>query len=293
MPNVAASEDAGSSKLDLLSLIAAFCSEQRKERLNFSAWMTTKFLANKVALITGSSRGVGRAIALELARHGAAVGVHYVRKKQAAAEVAAAIEAGGGQAVTFKANLAQVDHIKALFDEVEAVFGGCDIFVGNAASGVPRDILEVSDKHWDWTMDVNARSILRCVRRAVPYMERAGWGRIVNISSPGSRRALPHYAAIGLSKAVVEALTRYLAVDLAPKNIIVNAVSPGLLNTDAVAAFPIDLQATIAYAESRTPAGRLVTPEDVARVVAFLCSDAAAMIIGQTITVDGGYGLLA
>jgi enoyl-[acyl-carrier protein] reductase III len=151
----------------------------------------------------------------------------------------------------------------------------------------------LTDKHWDWTMDVNARSILRCVQRVAPLMEKAGWGRIVTISSPGSTRVLPHYAAIGFSKAVVEAMTRYLAVDLAPKGIIVNAVSPGLAATDAVTAFPVDLQAIIDYATHRTPAGRLVTPEDVARVVAFLCSEAASMVVGQTITVDGGYGLLA
>ena len=124
-------------------------------------------------------------------------------------------------------------------------------------------------------------------------MEKNGWGRIVTISSPGSSHVLPHYAAIGLSKAVVEALTRYLAVALAPKGIIVNAVSPGLVKTDAVAAFPVDLQAVVDYATSRTPTGRLVTPEDVAQVVAFLCSDAAKMIVGQILTVDGGYSLLA
>ncbi|HXV44417.1 MAG TPA: SDR family oxidoreductase [Anaerolineae bacterium] len=254
--------------------------------------MTDKFLTHKTALITGSSRGIGRAIALELARRGADIVVHYVRKKQAAEEVVAAIEALGCRAMAVKANLAQAGQIEAMFDDIEAGLGRCDIFVGNAASGTPRDILAVTDKHWDWTMDVNARAILRCVQRLTPGMAQAGWGRVVNITSPGSTRVLPHYGAIGLSKAVVESLTRYLAVDLAPKGIIVNAVSPGLVNTDAVTAFPVDLQATVAYAESRTPAGRLVTPDDVARIVAFLCSDAAAMIIGQTILVDGGYGLL-
>jgi enoyl-[acyl-carrier protein] reductase III len=252
-----------------------------------------KFLTGKVALVTGSSRGIGRAIALELAGLGAEVIVHYLRKKSAAAQVVSQIAALGSRATAIKANLAEADKIEAMFAEIEATFGRCDIFVGNAASGTPRDILEVEDKHWDWTMDVNARSILRCVQRAVPLMEQAGWGRIVNISSPGSGRVLPHYGAIGLSKAVVESLTRYLAVDLAPKGIIVNAVSPGLVNTDAVTAFPVDLQATFAYATHRTPAGRLVTPQDVAQVVAFLCSDAAKMIVGQTLLVDGGYSLLA
>lgn len=252
-----------------------------------------KFLNNKVALITGSSRGIGRAIALELALMGADIVVHYLRKKSAAATVVEAVEKLGVRAIAVKANLAETAQITALFDRIGATFGRCDIFVGNAASGTPRDILDVTDKHWDWTMDVNARSILQCVRLAVPYMEQAGWGRIINITSPGSTRVLPHYGAIGLSKAVVDALTRYLAVDLAPKGIIVNAVSPGLVDTDAVTAFPVDLQAVIEYATGRTPAGRLVNPEDIAHVVAFLCSDEAKMIVGQTITVDGGYSLLA
>ena len=255
--------------------------------------MTDKFLTGKVALITGSSRGIGRAIALELARLGADIVVHYLRKHSAAAEVVTAIESLGQKASPIKANLAEAEAITAMFDHVETTFGRCDIFVGNAASGTPRDILEVTDKHWDWTMDVNARSILRCVQRTAPLMEQQRWGRVVNITSPGSSRVLPHYGAIGLSKAAIESLTRYLAVDLAPKGITVNAVSPGLVKTDAVAAFPVDLQETFDFAVSRTPAGRLVTPEDVAHLVAFLCSDEAGMIVGQTILVDGGNGLLA
>jgi enoyl-[acyl-carrier protein] reductase III len=254
--------------------------------------MTDRFLTNKVALITGSSRGIGRAIALELAERGADIVVHYLRKTSAAAEVVAAVEALDRRAIAIKANLAEADKIEAMAKQIEVTFGRCDVFVGNAASGTPRDILEVTDKHWDWTMDVNARSILRLVQRLTPLMEKAGWGRIINITSPGSTRVLPHYGAIGLSKAVVEALTRYLAIDLAPRGITVNAVSPGLVKTEAVAAFPVDLEETLNYAQNRTPAGRLVTPEDIARVVAFLCSDAASMIVGQTILVDGGYGLL-
>ncbi len=251
------------------------------------------YLTGKVALITGSSRGIGRTIALELARRGADIVVHYLRKHSAAAEVVAEAGRLGRKSIAIKANLAEAGAIAAMFDEIEAAFGRCDIFIGNAASGTPRDILEVNDKHWDWTMDVNARSILRCVQRAAPLMEQHGWGRVVNITSPGSGRVLPHYGAIGLSKAVIESLTRYLAVDLAPKGITVNAVSPGLVKTDAVAAFPVDLQETFDFAVSRTPAGRLVTPEDVAHLVAFLCSDAAAMIVGQTMLVDGGYSILA
>ena len=250
-------------------------------------------LTHKIALVTGSSRGIGRAIALELARHGADIVVHYLRKKSAAAEVVAEIEALGRRAMAVRANLAEAEQIDHLFAEIEAGFGRCDILIGNAASGTPRAVLDLEDKHWDWTMDVNVRAVLRCAQRAVPLMEQAGWGRIVAISSPGSQRVLPHYGAIGLSKAALEALTRYLAVDLAPKGIIVNAVSPGLVDTDAVTAFPVDLQAVFAATTERTPTGRLVTPEDVARLVAFLCSDAASMIVGQVLAIDGGYGLLA
>ena len=141
--------------------------------------MTEKILNNKVALITGSSRGIGRAIALELARQGANIVVHYLRKKSAAHEVVAAIETLGCRVVAVKANLAVVDKIETLFDEVETAFGRCDIFIGNAATGTPRDVLDVHDKHWDWTMDVNARSILRCAQRVVPLMEKHGWGRII------------------------------------------------------------------------------------------------------------------
>jgi len=188
--------------------------------------------------------------------------------------------------------LAEADKIEFLVNEIEAAFGRCDIFIGNAASGTPRDILDVTDKHWDWTMDVNARSILRLTQRLVPHMEKTGWGRIINITSPGGVRVLPHYGAIGLSKAVVDALTRYLAVDLAPKGIIVNAVSPGMAQTEAVSAFPIDVAETFEYVRARTPTRRLFTPAEIAQVVAFLCSDAARMIVGQTILVDGGYSLL-
>ncbi|MBN1217442.1 MAG: SDR family oxidoreductase [Anaerolineae bacterium] len=251
-----------------------------------------QFLIDKAALITGSSRGIGRAIALALAERGADIVVHYLRKKSAAGEVAAAVEALGRRAVVVKANLAEADQIEALVDEIESAFGRCDILVGNAASGTPRDVLDVNDKYWDWTMDVNARSILRLAQRLVPPMAQAGWGRIINITSPGSTRVLPYYGAIGPSKAVVDALTRYLAVDLASQGIIVNAVSPGLVKTDAVAAFPVDLKEVFDYAASHSPTRRLVTPEEIAQVVAFLCSDAAAAIVGQTIMVDGGYGLL-
>jgi enoyl-[acyl-carrier protein] reductase III len=255
--------------------------------------MADRPLQGRVALITGSSRGIGRAIALELATWGADIVVNYLRKQSAAEEVVAEIRACGQRALAVKANVGDAADIEAMFDEVRSEFGCCDILVGNAASGVIRPITQVEDKHWDWTLDINARSILRCARQAAPLMEDQGWGRIIGITSFGSTRVFSEYGVIGISKATIEALIRYLAVELAPKGITANAVSPGIVETDALKFFPIDVEDTLQAAASRTPARRVTTPEDVAKVVAFLCSDDAAMIIGQTIVVDGGWSLLA
>jgi enoyl-[acyl-carrier protein] reductase III len=254
--------------------------------------MVDQPLQGRVALITGSSRGIGRAIALELATRGADIVVNYLRKQSAAEEVVAEIRARGRQALAVKANVGDAAEIEAMFDRVQSEFGRCDILVGNAASGVIRSITQVEDKHWDWTLDINARSILRCARRAVPLMEDQGWGRIIGVTSFGSTRVFSEYGVIGISKAAIEALIRYLAVELAPKGITANAVSPGIVETDALKFFPIDVEDTLQAAATRTPAQRVTTPEDVAKVVAFLCSDDAAMIIGQTIVVDGGWSLL-
>lgn len=255
--------------------------------------MTDQPLQGKVALITGASRGIGRAIALELAQRGADIVVNYLRKRAAAEAVVAEIEALGQRAIAVRANVGDADQIDALFERLTAEFGRCDILIGNAATGVVRSITELEDKHWDWTLDINARSILRCARKAVPLMEPHGWGRIVGITSFGSSRVFAEYGIIGVSKAAIEALIRYLAVDLAPRGIIANAVSPGVVDTDALKYFPIDLERTLREGASRTPARRLAAPEDIARVVAFLCSDDAAMIVGQTIIVDGGWSIMA
>jgi enoyl-[acyl-carrier protein] reductase III len=249
-------------------------------------------LQGRVALITGASRGIGRAIALELAGRGADIVVNFLRKRSAAEEVVAEVEARGQRAIAVKANVGEAEQIEALFGRLVEEFGRCDILVGNAATGVVRPITLLEDKHWDWTLDVNARSILRCARKAVPLMEAQGWGRIVGITSFGSSRVFSEYGVIGVSKAAIEALIRYLAVDLAPKGIIANAVSPGVVDTDALKYFPIELEKTLRQGALRTPARRLATPEDIAKVVAFLCLDDAAMIVGQTIVVDGGWSIM-
>jgi enoyl-[acyl-carrier protein] reductase III len=248
--------------------------------------------SGKTAIITGSGRGIGRGIALALAARGCNVTINYMRKREAAEEAAAAVEAAGGRAIAVKANMATEADIHRLVDETVAAFGGVDIFVANAASGVLRPVMELERRHWDWSMDVNARSVLIGAQATVPYMKQAGWGRILSITSFGSRRVLPEYSAVGVSKAAIEAVTRYLAVELAPFNIVANCISPGVVITGALDFFPSKTQ-IIEHATQRTPAPRLVTPEDVGELAAWLCSDAAAMIVGQTIEIDGGYSLLA
>jgi enoyl-[acyl-carrier protein] reductase III len=251
-----------------------------------------EFLKGKVALVTGASRGIGRGIALALAEAGADVIIHYARKAGMARGVVSEIERKGRRALAVKANFAGKEDIDAMMDRIQDVFSGCDIFVANAATGGFRPLLETSRKHWDWTMDVNARSILQCIQHLTPYMERQGWGRVITVTSLGSVRVVPGYSTVGLSKSVVESLTRYLAVELAPKGIIVNAISPGLVATDALMSMNIDVQSTLEYVQQRNPTRRLVAPNDIGQVATFLCSDAAEMIVGQTLFVDGGFSLL-
>jgi enoyl-[acyl-carrier protein] reductase III len=249
--------------------------------------------AGKTALVTGSSRGIGRAIALRLAREGADVVVNFIRNQAQAEEVAKAIQAMGRKAMVIQANVSKLEEIDEMFTQVKNEWGRLDIFISNAASGFNRPALQQKQSGWDWTMNVNARAFLFAVQRAAPLMAENGGGQIVAISSPGSQRVLPDYVAVGASKAALESLTRYLAVELAPQNIRINAVSPGLVLTDALQHFASLSQVdTIPNAIKNTPAGRLVTPEDVAGVVAFLCSPDAAMLCGQVIILDGGYTLI-
>jgi len=243
----------------------------------------------KVALVTGSGRGIGRTIALRFAEEGADLVVNFFRNRDPAEETAEAIRALGRKAIVVKANIGEIEGIDQLFDAVEAKYGGLDIFVSNAASGYNRPVLQQKPKGWDWTMNINARALLFGGQRAAPLMESRGGGHIVAISSPGSFRVLPDYVVVGASKAALEALTRYLAVELSPLGIVVNAVSPGIVETDALQHFDVLKDHTvIPQAIEATPAGRLVSPEDIAGLVAFLCSEEASMIRGQVILIDGG-----
>ncbi|GAB4547047.1 MAG: enoyl-[acyl-carrier-protein] reductase FabL [Anaerolineales bacterium] len=257
--------------------------------------MTNSSFENKVVLVTGSGRGIGRAIALHFARSGADVVINFFRNRAPAEETAREVEALGRRALLAKANVGELDDLNRLFDETEKQFGGLDIYVHNAASGYNKPALEQKPKGWDWTMNINARALLFAAQRAVPLMEKRGGGKIVSISSAGATRALPDYAVVGASKAAIEALTRYLGVELIAKNINVNAVSPGVVDTEALQHFASmgGAERIIQAFVERSPAKKLISVEDVAEAVAFLCSPAARMIVGQTIIVDGGYSLLA
>ena len=249
-------------------------------------------LIGKIALITGSGRGIGRAIAQELARRGADVVVNFFRNRAQAEDTLSSIHSLGRRAMLVKANVGSLEGIDRLFSQVEEQFGGLDILISNAASGYNRPAMEQRLKGWEWTMNINARALLFAAQRAAPFMEKRGGGAIVSLSSPGSFRVLPDYAVVGASKAAIEALTRYLAVELAPKNIVVNAVSPGIVLTEALKHLgAAQAEGLVEKVIARTPAGRLVTVEDVAQVVAFLCTPAASMIRGQVLLVDGGYTL--
>ena len=241
----------------------------------------------KSVLVTGGSRGIGKAISLRFAEQGARrVAVSYLRNDKAAEETADEIRKLGAEAVLLRGNLGDPDKTKALLEEA----GPLDVIVSNAATGVIRPFQELDEKHWDWTLNANARALFTIAREAAPTMP-AG-SSIVAISSLGADRVLDNYMLVGVSKATLEALVRYLAVELAPQDIRVNAISAGLVETGALDYFP-NREEMLRFYRERTPAGRLVEPEDVAEAVCFLASPAAAMVRGQTLVVDGGYSNLA
>ncbi|QQZ08553.1 enoyl-[acyl-carrier-protein] reductase FabL [Heyndrickxia vini] len=248
-------------------------------------------MTNKVALVTGSSRGVGKATAIRLAKEGYDIVINYARSKSAALETVEEIEKLGRKVLLVKANVGDVSKIRKMFEEINETFGRLDVFISNAASGVLRPAMELEETHWDWTMNINSKALLFCSQEAAKLMEKNGGGKIVSLSSLGSIRYLENYTTVGVSKAAVEALTRYLSVELSPKNIVVNAVSGGAIDTEALKHFP-NREDLLEDARRNTPAGRMVEIEDMVNAVMFLVSDDSSMIRGQTIIVDGGRSLL-
>jgi enoyl-[acyl-carrier protein] reductase III len=237
-------------------------------------------------LVTGGSRGIGKAIALRFAELGAArVAIGYLRNDAAAEATAEELRGLGAEPVLVRGNVAS----ERVAREVGEL-GALDVLVHNAATGVIRPALEVEKKHWDWTLDANAYALLGLAQAAVPHMPEGA--SIVGISSLGSVRVLENYVVVSTSKAALESLVRYLAVELAPRGIRVNAISAGVVETEALDHFP-NKETMLREGRERTPAGRLVEPVDVAEAVEWLCSPGAEMVRGHTLVVDGGFSLLA
>jgi enoyl-[acyl-carrier protein] reductase III len=237
-------------------------------------------------LVTGGTRGIGKAIALRFAALGAkSVALGYLRNDTAAEKAADELRAAGTEPVLVRGNVASDRVVTEL-----ASHGPYAAVVHNAATGVIRSALETEDKHWDWTLGANARALLSLARACAPDMKPGS--SIVGVSSLGSTRVLENYILVGTSKAALESVVRYLAVELSPRGIRVNAVSGGVVETEALDHFP-NREQMLEAARTRTPAGRMVEPEDVAAAVAYLCSPDAEMVRGQTLIVDGGYSLLA
>jgi enoyl-[acyl-carrier protein] reductase III len=245
-------------------------------------------LAGKVALVTGASRGIGRAIAAKLASAGCDVAVNYYNSADEAEALCAQIRALGRRACALQASVGIPESVDDMFTELRKHFDRLDIVVSNAASGVLKPAMEMTLKHWRWCMETNALALDLLAQRAVPMMPSGG--RIIALSSLGASRAMPNYGFIGASKAALESLVRSLAQELGPKQIRVNTVSAGVVDTDALRYFPNrdELLANFAH---RTPAGPVLTPDDVAGAVYLLCLPEAAMITGHTLIVDGGFAI--
>ena len=236
-------------------------------------------------MVTGASRGIGRSIALKLASEGAEVILNYRRSKTECESVLQEIDSIGGKSIAIRADVGNEDKTDAMFHVIKDEYGKLDILIANASFGIPGSILEANNKYWDVTFNATARGIFHCSLRASELM--TDGGNIVSVTSYGGQRVLKGYGVVGPAKAAVEGLTRSLSVELAPKGVIVNGVMPGITDTKSFRAIENSDQ-IVESVTDQTPAGRLVTPDDVSNVVNFLCSPDASMIVGQFIIIDGG-----
>lgn len=248
-------------------------------------------LQDQVVAITGASRGIGKAIALRLARERPQhVVVGYASNNTAARETVNELADLGVDATMMRVDVAQEPMLREMFDRIRADLGRLDVFVSNAARTTFRPAMQLNARNWQKIMDINARAFLLGSQMAAELMHEGDGGRIVAISSLGSRFAVPDYSGLGAAKALIETLARYLAVELAPWGINVNVVCGGFVDT-ATMRLARDYRAMTEHLIATTPAGRLARPDDLAGVVAFLCSPDSDWIRGQTLVADGGYSL--
>ncbi len=245
-------------------------------------------LAGKIALVTGAARGIGRAVALKLAREGCDVAANYYNSADEAETLCTEIRSLGRRAVAIQGSVGIPDSVDEIFTAFGKEFDRLDILVSNAASGVLKPTVEMTLKHWRWCLETNALALNLLVQRALPLMPSDA--RVVALSSLGAQRAMPGYGFIGASKAALESLARALAQELGPRGIRVNTVSAGVVDTDALAYFP-NRDELLANFAQRSPAGPVLTPNDVAGAVYLLCLPEAAMINGHTLVVDGGFAI--
>jgi enoyl-[acyl-carrier protein] reductase III len=247
-------------------------------------------LRNKTILVTGGTRGIGQAISLRLARAGATVIANYLRDQQAAEELTAIATQEGLPISLCRADLTSENGLEQLDRSLQEVDPHLSGVVYCAATGVHRRLEELTDRHFDWTFSLNVRAFFKLVKLIRGRLSLGS--SIVVVSSWGATRALPYYSLVGSSKGALESLARHMAAELAPSGIRVNILTAGAVLTDAWKAIP-DGETHIARIIERTPAGRLVKAEEVAYAAQFLCSDAATGIVGHTLIVDGGLGIMA
>ena len=240
---------------------------------------------NKVALITGASRGIGRATALELAKAGAKIVINYAGNAAAAQEVLKAIQDLGGQAIAVQANIAVAAEVDELIEKTVAAFGSIDILVNNA--GITRDtlLMRMKEADWDAVLDTNLKGVFLCTKAAAKLMMKQRSGKIINMTSVVGLTGNAGQANYAAAKAGVVGFTKSMAKELGSRGITVNAVAPGFIATDMTEVLPDSVKEQMT---GNIPLGRPGTPSDVAKAVLFLCSDAAAYITGQTLNVDGG-----
>jgi enoyl-[acyl-carrier protein] reductase III len=245
----------------------------------------------KTVLVTGGSRGLGRALALEFARQGARVAITYLTEADLADQVVADVNRQGGQGMALQATLSDPEACDEIFEAVTGCWGGLDILIANAATGVFEPMMKITPKHWQQTLAVNSLSLVLLVQKFWKSLQQRS-GSVLAISSAGAVRGLPNYGLVGASKGALESIVRHLALELGPLGIRVNALVPGLMNTDVLSLFE-NRDEIVAEAARRTPLGRIATPDDVASVASFVTSRAAQFIHGQVIRIDGGSSIVA